>query len=360
MKVLHIETGMHLYGGAQQVVYLLKHLAEMQVDNVLVCCEGSEIEKAASQYCQSVRLLSGQRRIGLGIIRVLKTMFQAEAPDLVHIHSRRLGIDLFGGLAAKLAGIPAVISRRVDNPEHPFVVKLKYKPYVRVITISDGIRKVLLAQGMPPDKVVTVRSAVDASVYNKSCHRIDFLAAFNLPGDSLTIAVIAQLIHRKGHRHLLEVLPEIMQSFPNLNVLFFGKGALASELQASIQEKKLKSVQLVGFRKDLSDWIGCLDIVVHPADMEGLGVSLLQASAAGVPVIATKAGGMPEIIRHNENGLLIHAGDTNALKISIISLLKNTSLRKQMGEQGKEIIAREFSTRVMAEGNLAVYRQVIQ
>ncbi len=358
MKILHIETGMHLYGGAQQVVYLLGHLQAMQVNNVLVCCEGSEIEKAAGEFCESVRLLPAKGSIGL--VRSLKKIIQAETPDLIHVHSRRLGMDLLGGIAAKLTNVPAVISRRVDNPERPLVVKLKYKPYQQVITISEGIRQVMLSEGMPADKVVTVRSAVEAGIYNKACERAEFLKTFNLPEDSINIAVIAQLIHRKGHRHLLAVLPDIMQAFPNLNILFLGKGALHDELAASIQEKQLKAVQLVGFRDDLSTWLGCLDIVVHPADMEGLGVSLLQASAAAVPVIATRAGGMPEIIRDGENGLLINPQDTDALKVALIRLLENTSLRQQMGRKGQEIIANEFSTRTMAEGNLSVYRRVIQ
>jgi len=360
MKILHIETGMHLYGGAQQVVYLLKHLQEMQVDNVLVCSEGSEIEKAAGQYCEAVRTLSLPGKFGFGIIKSLKQIIHSVQPDLIHVHSRRLGMDLLGGIAAKLADVPAVISRRVDNPERPLVVKLKYKPYQQVITISEGIRQVLLAEGMPANKVVTVRSAVEANIYNKPCQRDEFLKTFNLPENSINIAVIAQLIHRKGHRHLLDVLPDIMQLFPNLNILFFGKGALHDELATSIQEKRLKTVHLAGFREDLSTWLGCLDIVVHPADMEGLGVSLLQASAAAVPVIATRAGGMPEIIRHGENGVLIRSGDTKALKAALIQLLENALLRQQMGKKGQEIIADEFSTRTMAQGNLSVYRRVLQ
>ena len=105
--------------------------------------------------------------------------------------------------------------------------------------------------------------------------------------------------------------------------------------------------------------LGCLDLLVHPADMEGLGVSLLQASAARVPIIASRAGGMPEAVRDGENGLLIAPGDVAALAAAMQRLLGDAALRARMGEAGRALVLKEFSTEVMCEGNLAIYRKVL-
>lgn len=359
MKILHIETGMHRYGGAQQVLYLLEQLRDAPMTNVLLCCPGSAVGEAAKRLGVPVRHLDAPGATGLALLRSLNRTLKAEQPNLVHVHSRRLGMDLFGGLAARRRGIPAIVSRRVDNPEPRWLARLKYRPYARVIAISEGIRQVMLGEGMDPSKVVTVRSAVDVGACRQPCDPARFRETFGLTGEGPVIAVIAQLIERKGHRHLIAALPEIEQRWPGLQTLFFGQGALRDALAQSIRDNNLRSVKLAGFRDDLARWLGCFDVVVHPADREGLGVALLQASAAGAPIIATRAGGMPEIVRDGENGLLIEPGDVAALRESLIRLLDDKALRQRMGQRGREITETEFSTAVMAEGNLAIYRQVL-
>ncbi len=355
MRVLHVETGRHLYGGAQQVVYLLRHLQAAGVENVLACSPGSAIADAAAPYVDAIRWLDN----GLSAPRSLARMLRVTRPDLLHVHSRRLGVDGWGGRVARRQGIAAIVSRRVDNPEARWLVRHKYRPYARVIAISEGIRQVLLAEGLPADKVVTVRSAVDVQACTHDCDLAAFRRTFGLSTPGPTLGVIAQLIERKGHRHLLAVLGALERDWPDLNVLFFGQGPLREALQQQIAQAGLRSVKLVGFRDDLLRWLGCLDVVVHPADREGLGVSLLQAAAARVPIIATRAGGMPEIVHDGDNGYLIDPGDTAALERSLRCLLEDAELRQRMGQRGREIVEQAFSTEVMARGNLAVYREVV-
>jgi glycosyltransferase involved in cell wall biosynthesis len=281
-------------------------------------------------------------------------------PDLVHLHSRR-GADLWGGLAARIAGVPCVLSRRVDNPEPRWLAALKYRLYDRVITISEGIRQVLLAEGVAPARVNCVRSAVDATPYLAAVDRAAFRAAFGLPSGGPVIGVIAQLIPRKGHRYLLDAMPALLAAVPDLQVLFFGRGPLEAGLRQEIFVRGFEaSVHLAGFRDDLARWLGGLDLLVHPADMEGLGVSLLQAAAAGVPIVTTRAGGLPEAVADGVSGILVPPGDVPALTEAVRRLLCDEALRRRMGEAGRARILAEFSIDAMVEGNLAVYRQVLE
>lgn len=358
MKILHVEAGKHLYGGARQVQYIAEGLAARGVETLLACPTGSDI---AHRQPAGTRLL--EMRMGgdgdAGLTFRLASVIRAEKPDLVHLHSRR-GADTWGALAAKLAGVPCVLSRRVDNPESRLAVALKYRLYDHVITISEGIREVLLSEGLAPEKVSCVRSAVDPAPFLTTVDPEAFRAEFRLPQDALVIGVVAQMIPRKGHRYLFAALPELVEHYPELQVLVFGQGPLEAELRADVAARGLGgTVHFAGFRHDLAHWIGGLDLLVHPAEMEGLGVSLLQAAAAGVPVITSRAGGLPEAVQDGVTGILCPPGDVPALAAAIERLVADPVLRTQYGEAGRARILAEFSIDGMVEGNLAIYRKVL-
>ncbi|MBK1695152.1 glycosyl transferase [Chromatium weissei] len=358
MKILHVEAGRHLYGGALQVLYLLRGLAAHGHHNLLVCPRGSALAAAAAPFAE-VHPLTLHGDVDVLMIGKLWRLIRATQPELVHLHSRR-GADVFGGMAARLAGVPVIHTRRVDNAEPRWRVALKYRLHDRVIAISAGIANVLIDEGLSPKKLRMVRSAVDWQRYAPAVDRTVIRARLKVPTDALLVGVIAQLIPRKGHRFLLAALPELLAAHSNLQVRFFGQGALAKELQRQIDAAELNQcVQLAGFRDDLAEILPALDLVVHPVLMEGLGVSLLQAASAGVPIVASRVGGIPEAVRDGENGILVPPGEVDALREAILALLANSALRQQFGVNGQALMAREFSIDAMVEGNLAVYRELI-
>lgn len=360
MKIVHVEAGMHLYGGAQQVLYLLEGLRGRGCDNLLVCPPGSAIARAATERGHAVEELPLRGDADLGFAPRLYRLLRRYRPDLVHLHSRR-GADVLGGVAARLARTPCILSRRVDNPESAAWARVKYRLYDRVITISEGIRHVLLAEGVAPERVVCVPSAVDPAPYEHVCERDWFRAEFGLPPAARVLGVIAQLIPRKGHRHLLAALPPLLQCYPELRILFFGQGPLHAELAALIDAPPFKGrIQLAGFRTDLPRLLPCLYGVVHPAEMEGLGVSLLQAAAAGVPIVASRAGGIPEVVRDNDNGLLVPAGDPPALALALDRLLADPAHAAELGRRGRLLVHEAFSVDRMVEGNRRVYAAVLE
>jgi glycosyltransferase involved in cell wall biosynthesis len=358
MKILHVEAGKHYYGGARQVAYIIEGLARRGVDNALACPLGADIADAVGSTAK-VQQIAMAGDADLGMVWRLMRLIRSERPDLVHLHSRR-GADIWGGIAARLTGTPCVLSRRVDNPEARWQVALKYRLFDHVITISEGIRRVLLEEGLPPSQVSCVRSAVDAAPYLAPVDREAFLHEFKLPSNAIVIGMVAQLIPRKGHRYLLDAVDVLRREHPQLQVLLFGKGPLQDELASEIAKRGLgEVVHLVGFRSDLPQWLGGLDILAHPADMEGLGVSLLQASAAAVPIVTSRAGGLPEAVEDGVSGLLIPPGDVAALTQALRRLLNEPALRRELGAAGRARILSQFSIDAMVDGNLAVYRQVL-
>lgn len=360
MKVLHIEAGMHLYGGALQVVFLLRGLRPLGVDCILACPEGSAIASAAQPHAR-VCTMPMKGDLDIGMLARLRRLIRQESPDLVHLHSRR-GSDIWGALAARLEGIPVVLSRRVDNPESRWIAGLKYRLYNHVVTISDGIRQVLLSEGVPQAKISCVLSAVDTEQYCPDRQHMDwFRETFQIATDELTIGMVAQFIPRKGHTTLLDALPTVLTNHPRTKVLLFGQGPIWESIRERVQASTLLSqhVHLTGFRSDLDNILPCLDVLAHPAAMEGLGVSLLQAAACGVPLVGARAGGIPEIVRPGLNGELIEPGDSAKLARHLQNLLGSAELRQRYGQAGRAWVLENFSIDAMVQGNLNVYRQLL-
>lgn len=239
------------------------------------------------------------------------------------------------------------------------MVRLKYRLYDRVITISEGIRRVLLGEGLAPDKVVCVHSAVDTQLYQPEGDRDWFLREFGLGEDELAIGMAAQMIERKGHKDLFAALPAVLERHPRIRVLLFGQGPLRESLEREVRRRHLEGVvSFEGFRRDLPAVLPCLDLMVHPARMEGLGVALLQAAACGLPIVAGRAGGIPEIVRDGQNGYLVEPGDVAGLTQSLMRLCGDAGQRRRFGDEGRRIALQDFSIDAMVEGNLRVYREL--
>ena len=359
MKTLHVEAGTHLYGGGLQVFFLVQGLQARGEEAVLACPTGSAIAAHARAHGLQVREIAMGGDQDIGLVRRVRRLIRSEHPDIVHLHSRR-GSDVWGAIAARLERVPTVMSRRNDNPEPRGWFRLKYKLYDRVVAISEGIEQVLLNAGLSPDKVVCVHSAVDTQRYRPHRDGIDwFRDEFKLAEDELTIAMAAQFIARKGHRTLISALPAVLAVQPRTRVLLFGQGPEMAAMKKLVKQADLQhQVHFAGFRSDLERVLPCVDVMVHPAEMEGLGVALLQAAACGLPIVAGRAGGIPEIVRPGITGELIEPGDAGALSGYLIQLLGDAGLRQRYGSAGRALTLAEFSIDAMVDGNLQVYREV--
>jgi len=364
MKVLHVESGMNLYGGALQVSYLLGGLSELgrkqAGEHVLVCPQGSEIAIAAQGKADRIYTVPMAGDLDVGFIFRLRRIIRQERPDIIHLHSRR-GADTLGAIAGRLCGCRVLLTRRVDNPEPRWWVNIKYRLYDHIVTISQGIRSVLLSEGLAADRVSCVPSAVDLQRFSQACDRPAFIANLGVPSDARVIGMVAQFIERKGHRYLLEAIPAIVKRYPEAVFVLFGKGPLWEAIREQVADSEQLSacVFLPGFRDDLEYCLPCLDILAHPADMEGLGVSLLQAAACAVPLVGSDAGGIPEIVHEGQTGHLIPAASPSALIRAINHLLDDPEAAQQMGRNGRQLVVDMFSIPAMVQGNLGVYRELL-
>jgi len=359
MRVLHLEAGTHLYGGALQVLLLVEGLRQRGIETVLVAPRGSAVEAEARRRALPLLPVPVAGEADPRFLLRFRRLVRDWAPDVVHLHSRR-GADTLGAVAARWAGAKLVMTRRVDNPDPRWLVGLKYPLFHRVIAISEAIRDLLVRQGVDPAKIRRISSALDPGPFQGPCEKEAFRRDFGLSPGDVVVGMAAQFIPRKGHEVLLHAIPHILKQHPAARFLLFGQGPLRESISGKVEAAHLQdSVLLPGFRNDLPRILPCLDLLVHPASMEGMGVILLQAGAAGIPVVATAVGGIPEVVVHGQTGLLVPPGDPLRLASAVASLLSDTQGRLSMGEAARERVRSEFSVDRMVEGNLSVYEELL-
>ena len=359
MKILHVETGRHFLGGPQQVVYLINALRERGHDSILVCPPDSGVDTVARENGVRVQNLFCAGDLDLPFAYRLSQFLKEQQPDLVHCHSRR-GADLLGGLAASVADIPAVVSRRVDNTEMRLVAAIRYRPFRKVIAISQAIAEVLRDRGVENERLEIIRSAVDADAFSGVADCGSVRAELGLKDDDFAIAAAGQLIPRKGHQFLLQAVADLKDRYPKIRLVVFGDGYLNSQLRAQAASLDLGDVvAFAGFRDDLDEFVACFDLFAHPALAEGLGVAALKAAAARVPVVGFAAGGMVEAVAHEQTGLLVPPEDSDALGNAIARLIDDPELRSRFGEAGRERMQNEFSIATMADRHVALYEEVL-
>jgi glycosyltransferase involved in cell wall biosynthesis len=335
-------------------------LASHGVRNTLVCPPDSAIATAADPARVDVHCipLAGDLDALFGT-RLARWLPDAKA-DLMHVHSRR-GADIWGGLAARSGGLPAVLTRRVDNPEVPFLGRAKYAMYSQIIAISQQIQRQLVADGAAADKIQLVYSAIDAASCEPRWTRQQFLECFEFTADNRVVVCAAQMILRKGHANLLNAWVEVARAHPQARLLLLGQGGEESHLRWLVENLRIsESVHIAGFRADLRDFLGCADALVHAPSHEGLGVVLLEAQAAGLPVVVTDAGGAAEAVSADETALVVPVDDLEALSSALTRLLEDPQLRERLGAAGALRARQQFAPEVMVNGNLSVYRQLLQ
>lgn len=360
MSVIHLETSRHLYGGALQVLYLAQGLQARGVQSVVLAPRGSEVARAARKRWLRVEEFPYRGEGDPAALPRLAWRFSRADVELVHLHSRR-GADTFGAVAAYLARAPAVLTRRVESREAGWIVGAKYGLCRRVVAVSAAVRDVLVEQGVPGEKISLVPSAVDARDWQDPRSVAERDREFGLRTGVPSGAMVAQLISVKGHWVLIDALAILRRRGITPNLVFFGRGRLERNVMALAKAAGVTGqVRFAGFRNDLHRWLGSFDFCVHPSFREALGVAVLQAGAAGIPVVGARVGGIPEVIENGTTGLLFPPGDAGALATAVAKIVNDPEAARAMGARARDRIETLFSIGAMVEGNLDVYREVVR
>jgi glycosyltransferase involved in cell wall biosynthesis len=368
LRVLHLNTEPTWRGGEQQVLYLLDGLKARGVECQIICQPGKPMAERARAHDHDVVELSMSGEVDVPAMFALRRRIRSGAFTLVHAHTSHA--HTLGAMAVRMVGAAKrpkmIVARRVDFSIYRrsfFGLNgLKYKHGVdQYITVSEAIRQVLIKDGLAPEGIECVHSGIDlARITEAPDRRAELRAELDVPEGHALVGNVAHMADHKGQRYLLDAVPEILAAVPNTTFAIVGDGELRADLLAQAKELGISEhVRFPGFRKDVPSLLKAFDLFVMPSHMEGLGTSVLDALAAGCPVVGTEAGGMPEILLDGQTGLVCPIRDGGAVAKAAIRLLEDRDLAQRLADAGQQRVVERFSTDSMVEGTLRVYRRLL-
>lgn len=360
LRVLHVDSERPWRGGERQVLELMRRQRRGGDEPHLAAPVDSAIYQRAAAEEFPVHGVPMRGTWDLPSAFSLARLHRALRPDVVHWHAARA--HALGTIAALLAPGPArILSRRVDFPvrRSPGSVLLYSLPLEAIIAISNGVREALIQSGVTPERIRVVPSGIDLSPFQEPYDRQATRRRLGVADGELLVLQVAALAPHKSQVDLLEAAAIVRSRRGDLVFWIAGEGPLRAELEARHRALGLGDrVRFLGFREDVTDLLRSADIFCVSSYLEGLGTSTLDAMAAGVPVVATRVGGIPEIVADGESGILVPARNPEALADAIVALAGNAERRAAMGAAAKRR-ARDFSADRTSEGTRRVYLEAL-
>ncbi len=363
MFSLHVDTARTWRGGQNQVLLTVNGLRSIGERAALVAHPDGELRRRAAEGLELIPM-APRTEMDLTAAWRFSRVIKRLAPDVIHAHDPHgvamaslalsLGSSTAQGRAPRL-----VASRRVDfHLKGNSFSRWKYRQVDAFIAASEAIRQMLVADGVPAERSVTVHEGIDVD-HVVAAPPVNVHEAFWLPHQAPVVGNVAALVPHKGQRYLVDAAHLVVQSVPDARFIILGEGELREHLQKQVHEHHLeKHVLLPGFRTDVLGCIKGFDLFVMSSVTEGLGTSLLDAMACGRPIVATRAGGIPEIVEDGVNGALVPPRDAASLAAAIVRALNDEGWRRRMGEAGLARVRERFTVDRMVEQTAAVYRRL--
>jgi len=362
MRILHVNTERTWRGGEQQTLYLTRGLQQRGYDCTVACPPGAPLAAKAREEGLDVVEMRMRGEADLAAMCKLARLIRSRGCDIIHMHTSHA--HTLGCFASLFAGRSVrVVTRRVDFSiiKNPFS-RLKYRWGVhKYVAISDAIRHVMITDGVAAERIAVVHSGIDISRFDAVEANEQMREEFQLQPGQPVIGNVAHLADHKGHRYLIEAVPEVIKEFPDAKFMIVGDGELRADLERQVASLGIEgSVVFTGFRKDVPRLLGLFDLFVMASHMEGLCTSVMDAMAARVPVVVTDAGGLPELVRNEVNGLVVPAKDPGALALAIVRLLRNREEAVQFAAAARRTVEERYSVDVMVQGNIRVYDDLLK
>lgn len=369
MKILHVYTGGGEIYGAERVIY---NLASEQIkssmspevvyfkrpgqNSFLGLLDDSRIP---------VHVVDSRSRVDAGAFMSLRSICLRTSPQILHSHGYKG--DIFLAVLKRVLRQPAIISTKHGSTDATSTTSLyerlgdlSLRYFDRVVAVSEYTKKKLIELHVPHGKIEVIPNGIDVSSFARA-GKCSLRQALGLEERAKVVGFIGRLGPEKGITYLLEAADTICSSTEDIYFVLIGEGILKEEIEAFIASNKLQDrVIMLGWRKDATELMSGMDILLLPSLTEGTPMVLLEAMVIGVPVIASEVGGIGELIKDSKTGLLIEPRDSEAIVKSVNELLANRELAENISINATKEVESRFSAHRMSELYECVYWNMIK
>ncbi|MEP6572032.1 MAG: glycosyltransferase [Gemmatimonadota bacterium] len=350
-RILHVASGREWRGGQRQVWLLARGLAALGVPQTVLTGTGTILASRLAEAGISVREVGWS--MGIDPRAAMSAIIAArKEPVVLHAHDAHAAV--LASFARRWARRPFIATRRTNFPlSRPGA----WAVADRVVAISAAVRATLERSGIQRSRLVVIPSGIDIAE-TRAAERMDVRARLDLPPEALLVVAVGALTIEKGHEDLIAAIALLRESMPLVHLVIAGAGPLRARLeQQAISAGIRDRVHLLGHLPEAASLIAEANLFVLPSREEGLGTSILEAFALDVPVLATRVGGVPDLVGADA-GLLVPPADTAALAGAISRFLGDGTLR-QSCISGARLRLPAFTASGMAESHRTVYRSLV-
>lgn len=360
IKVLQVVSSVNWRGGEQQAAYLVEEL-KAQIEVIVLCSQNSHFEA----FCKEKNIThftvrKKKRSIDLTYARKIKEICKKHNVDLCHVHDAHS--HSYALLATVIFGnkTPLILSRRVDFPiKQNWFSRYKYNHSIvaKILCVSDEIKRITAKDIRDQSKLVTVYSGIDLDKFQEPTGVLR--KEFNIPQDSFLIGNTSALADHKDYFTFINAAKLVLSKEEKSYFIVIGDGPMRAAIKEYAREKDLGDRFIfAGFRNDITRVLGELDLFLITSKTEGLGTSILDAFACKVPVVATRAGGIPELVEHKKTGLLCAVGNEMEISEAVTQMREDISLRNAIVTSGFEKV-KSFSKKNTAQQTFKQYEAAL-
>ena len=366
--MLHTESSPGLGGQEIRTLHEARWIGEQGWRVIVAAQSGGRLAAQAREAGVETVAMPMRRAWDVAAVRRLVRLIRGERVSIVHTHSSIDG--WLGGVAARVARVPVVRTRHVSIP-----IRRGWNPVYtrladRVVTSGEAIRALVLAAGVPPDRVVAIPAGVKLSNFDGAAAGDDARAERARARDALlrslglarpVIGSVAMFRGSKGHDHLLEAFRLLRDEVPGARLLLVGDGIRRQWVESLARDRGLgDAVIFAGFRDDVPALLAVMDcFALASTRTEGVPQSLLQAFAAGTPVVASRIGGIPEVVEDGHTGLLVPPEDRAALARALAAVLRDPAAARERAARARRLVEQRFSHRASVGRLLELYEELI-
>lgn len=357
IRLVHMLTSFDIGGAEQFVLDLCRRIDRKRFDvTVIATVRGGPLRSEFHDAGIPTEVVEKTTKLGIAAIRHLTALLADLRPDIVHTHL--FGGDTWGRIAAFRAGISHVISTEHNtNRDEGFVKRFVKRRLAarteRIVAVSDAVRSYsMLVDRIPSDRITVIPNGIDLE---------RFRPVPRTPHSGVRIITVGRLVAQKGHEVLIDALAMCRERIPRVSLAIVGDGPLRATLEEHVRAYHLSDVvRFTGFRRDCADRYHAADIAVFPSRWEGFGIAAVEASACGLPVIATTVGGLQRVVIDQETGILVPPDDAAALANALTDLAGDHARQVLFGHAGRRHVERNFDIRRTVERYEELYEQLLR